>query len=314
MEDRKTRLQDEGFSVIPKIFSEHELYDIRRNIRACFKNTDYKRYMSFSTGFVLEDALAFPELQSIVANPRLVSAVRTITGIQNPTFTMSGSLSINRLGGWHSDGVTSTLRDYSISTPGCRVFTVGIYPQRYWTESEVVHGIRFKKRSHLSSEEDENLQEEFIYMDDGDVAIWNVNVLHTGREPDFGERCTMRIPRLSQKSRVKLRDVFHKVTFRKDRMFFVFTVGDAGDFIQTYSAVMLWKSTIRSNKDWFEINPSLVGALANQGAACVFSEPGKYRLNIDADRPFDIQSESNFISTPSGVRISVSDLEYKLDR
>jgi hypothetical protein len=182
--------------------------------------------------------------------------------------------------------------EYSRGKTDCRIYQVGIYLQDHDQNRQGLWAI---PKSHL---QDGLSSDSAVYFDTrmGDLAMWDVRTSHSGQETDFFEhrigRLANRIFKKPTYYGTRAKDVYWRLTGKKDRLLLIFAIGVPNEYTRTYSDLMLIKGLQRRGLKVLRPPAKFLEECARHGISTPLSaSEGEYRV------------EGNRIETASGKRI-----------
>ncbi|MGE0665877.1 MAG: hypothetical protein AB7O49_04885 [Sphingomonadales bacterium] len=211
-------------------------------------------------------AYIIPEMSWLFSHPAIVSALRDLLGPGQLVFCGNCDTHLDMLSHWHRD--TNEHRggcfagDY-LSRPDCRVYRAGIYLQDHDTGHL---GLKVKRGSHRSRSSD-GLPDERPRTREGDVAFFDIRLIHAGILPDPFERLLLGIGRrLGWPGWIRtLKQAWWRLTGKRRKISVFFTYGTVSPDTEDYCRYELELLRARLGATGLRLPPALRAGLREAG-------------------------------------------------
>ncbi len=176
----KNKFEEEGYLLIPKVFSESEIeqfrklayeqYEIDKSKKLDFQLPNLPTKAKYNKG----DLLSKEKLHPILLDDRILKIARTLLGSDDIIYFGDSSYQIGTgLRGFHRDNIDRTDMNAPDWKGTYTLIRLGIYLQNH---KDYSGGLKVKAGSHKNADG----KPVFIGNEIGDVVIWNLKTLHSG--------------------------------------------------------------------------------------------------------------------------------------
>lgn len=139
-------------------------------------------------------AVMVPQLSWLFSHPRILARLRDLFGDDRLVFCGNCDTHLNMLSHWHRDTnehIGGCFRGDYLARPDCRVYRAGIYLQDHDTDHL---GLKVRRGSHRMRQPGD-LPDDRPRTVEGDVAFFDIRLIHAGVLPDPFERLLLGVGR-----------------------------------------------------------------------------------------------------------------------
>lgn len=185
------RINLDGYWIAPGLLTAGEIDGLRAALLEHFRHGGADERLGRHQP---ASAYVIPGLSWLFSHPRILEALRELTDRSELVFCGNCDIHLDMLSHWHRD--TNEHRggcfqgDY-LARPECRVYRAGIYLQDHDTDHL---GLKVKRGSHRVRLPD-GLPEDRPRTQEGDVAFFDIRLIHAGVLPDPVERLLLGVGR-----------------------------------------------------------------------------------------------------------------------
>ncbi|MEN3976264.1 hypothetical protein [Emcibacter sp. SYSU 3D8] len=225
-------IETNGYWIAPGVLSREETANLRRTLLAHFRRGGVRERLGrHQPG----SAIMIPGLHWLLCHPGILSAIRGLLGDGQLVFCGNCDTHLNMLSHWHRDineHLGGCFRGDYLSRPDCRVYRAGIYLQDHDTDHL---GLKVRRGSHRQRNPD-GLPDERPRTHEGDVAFFDIRVIHAGVLPDPFEHLLLAIGRRLGWPRwvIAIKDAWWRLTGKHRKLSTFFTFGIVSSDTEDY--------------------------------------------------------------------------------
>lgn len=175
-DDAATRLREEGYVLVPGLFSLQEIEQFGAVCRTHFQHAGVPSGLGQTQP---NAAIHVDGLTSLFSSPKVVGVFRALCGDDRLAFTGHCDIHKNMLSGWHKDSGESYggyFRGDYFDADECRVYKIAVYLQDHIDDA---NGLTVRPGSHRKSGTTSGTPID-LKMHAGDAIVFDVRLTHQG--------------------------------------------------------------------------------------------------------------------------------------